>query len=375
MSHSPLIDRRHLDFVLHNLLGITQLTRYPRYAEHARDIFDATIDLAHRIAIEKFLPHNRKSDLNEPHLLDGSVQLIPEIGDAMRAYNEAGFTAIMADAGDGGLQLPFVVATACDALFAAANLGTSAYPALARAAANLLDAHACDDQKRRYMVPILEGRWFGTMCLSEPQAGSSLGDITTLATPQADGSYKIRGAKMWISAGEHELGANIVHLVLAKIVGAPPGVRGISLFIVPRHKVAMDGSIGAPNDVRLAGINHKMGQRGSVNTFLKFGEQDDCIGELVDASGPRLHVPHDERGAHRRRRRCRAAGQCGLSVCAELRARTQAGSSSRPERCERATGGHHRARRRAAHAAVAEVRGRGRTDVVSLCRAAGRSRP
>jgi len=299
MSASPLIDRRHLAFALYDLLGIERLSRYPRFAEHGRETFDATIDLAHRIAVEKFLPHNRKSDLNEPHLVDGRVQLIPEIGEALRAYNEAGFTAVMADAEDGGLQLPFVIATACDALFAAANLGTSAYPALARAAANLLDAHASADQKRRYMLPILEGRWFGTMCLSEPQAGSSLGDIATTATPQADGTYKISGAKMWISAGEHELGENIVHLVLAKIVGAPAGVRGISLFIVPRYKVAADGSVGASNDVRLAGLNHKMGQRGSVNAFLKFGEQDDCIGELVGQPhhglGYMFHMMNEER--------------------------------------------------------------------------------
>ncbi|HQW82375.1 MAG: acyl-CoA dehydrogenase [Rhodanobacteraceae bacterium] len=299
MSTSPLIDRRHLDFVLRDLLDAGQLSRYPRFAEHSRDTFDAAIDLAHRIAVEKFLPHNRKSDLNEPQLVDGHVRLIPEIGEALRAYNNAGFTAVMADVDKGGLQLPFVIATACDALFAAANLGTSAYPALARAAANLLDAHASDDQKRRYMRPILDGRWFGTMCLSEPQAGSSLGDITTMAAPQADGTYKITGAKMWISAGEHELGENIVHLLLAKIVGAPAGVRGISLFIVPRFKVAADGSIGASNDARLAGLNHKMGQRGSVNTFLKFGEQDDCIGELVGQPhhglGYMFHMMNEER--------------------------------------------------------------------------------
>jgi butyryl-CoA dehydrogenase len=299
MSASPLIDRRHLEFMLYTLLDVERLTRYPRFAEHGREVFDATLELAHRIAIERFLPHNRKSDLNEPHLVDGRVQLIPEIGEALRAYNEAGFTAIMADTEDGGMQLPFVIATACDALFAAANLGTSAYPALARAAANLLAEHASEDQKRRFMRPILEGRWFGTMCLSEPQAGSSLGDITTSATLLADGRYRISGAKMWISAGEHELGENIVHLVLAKIVGAPAGVRGISLFIVPRYKVAADGAIGASNDVRLAGLNHKMGQRGSVNTFLKFGEQDDCIGELVGEPHQGLaymfHMMNEER--------------------------------------------------------------------------------
>ncbi|MCB1628543.1 MAG: acyl-CoA dehydrogenase [Xanthomonadales bacterium] len=214
-------------------------------------------------------------------MVDGKVQLIPEIGQALQAFNESGFMAMYADAQDGGLQLPFLVTAVCDALFATANVGTVAYPLLARAAANLLAVHADERQRRLYMQPIVAGRYYGTMCLSEPQAGSSLADITTTAHPQPDGSYRLRGAKMWISAGDHELGENIVHLVLARIDGAPAGVRGISLFIVPRWRVNEDGSRGPRNDVQLAGLNHKMGQRGSVNTFLKFGENDDCLGELI----------------------------------------------------------------------------------------------
>src|SRR5687767_5858551 len=267
--NSPLVDRRHLDFVLHDLLDAASLTRYPRYAAHSRDTFDAAVELAHQIAVEKFLPHNRKSDLNEPRMVDGKVVLIPEIGDAVAAFKEAGLAAALADEARGGMQLPFLVTSACDALFAGANAGTVAYPLLARAAANLLEAHGNESQKRDYMQPILDGRWFGTMCLSEPQAGSSLADIRTVAHPQPDGTYRIDGAKMWISAGDHELGENIVHLVLAKIAGAPAGVRGISLFIVPRFKVDAEGVRRERNDVRLAGVNHKMGQRGSVNTFLK----------------------------------------------------------------------------------------------------------
>jgi alkylation response protein AidB-like acyl-CoA dehydrogenase len=299
MTESPLIDPRHLRFVLFDLLEVEQLCRYPRFAEHSGETFEGALSLAHRIAVEKFLPHNRAADLQEPRMVDGRVELIPEVGEALAAFNEAGFMAVLAEHAQGGMQLPFVVASACDALFAAANVGTSAYPLLARAAANLLAAHGSPAQQRRYMDPIVEGRWYGTMCLSEPQAGSSLADIRTEALPQADGSYRIRGAKMWISAGDHELGENIVHLVLARIAGAPPGVRGISLFIVPRLRVGTDGRPGERNDVTLAGLNHKMGQRGSVNTFLKFGEHDDCIGELVGAphSGLALmfHMMNEER--------------------------------------------------------------------------------
>jgi len=281
MSSSPIADRRDLDFMLYEVLDVERLCAYPRFADHSRDTFASALDLAHQIALEKFLPHNRKSDLNEPQMVDGKVELIPEIGEAVQAYNDAGFAAAVADFEAGGMQLPFVIAQACDSMFSAANPGTIAYPALARGASNLLAAHGSEDQKRRYMQPIIEGRWFGTMCLSEPHAGSSLADIRTTAEPQADGSYRLSGAKMWISAGDHELGENIVHLVLARIAGAPAGVRGISLFIVPRWRVNADGSRGERNDVRLAGLNHKMGQRGSVNTFLKFGESGDCYGELV----------------------------------------------------------------------------------------------
>jgi butyryl-CoA dehydrogenase len=281
MSDSPLYHRRHYDFMLHEVLGIEGLCAYPRFAGHSRETFDAALELAHQVALAKFHNHNRKADLDEPVMVDGKVRLIPEIGEGVAAYNEAGFCAALADEAEGGMQLPFVVAQACDSLFSSANPGTIAYPALARAAANLLEAHGSEDQKRRYMKPIVEGRWFGTMCLSEPQAGSSLSDIRTTAHPQPDGTYRIAGAKMWISAGDHELGENIVHLLLARIAGAPAGVKGISLFIVPRFRVDAEGRRGARNDVLLAGVNHKMGQRGSVNTFLQFGENGECHAELV----------------------------------------------------------------------------------------------
>ena len=299
MNPSPLINRRNLDFMLYELLGADRLCGYPRFAEHSRDTFGAALDLAHQIALEKFLPHNRKSDLHEPHMVDGKVELIPEIGEAVQAYNDAGFAAALADYDAGGMQLPFVIAQACDAMFSAANPGTIAYPALARGVSNLLESYGTPEQKRLYKQPIIEGRYFGTMCLSEPHAGSSLADIKTTAEPQTDGSYRLTGAKMWISAGDHELGENIIHLVLAKIVGAPAGVRGISLFIVPRWKVNADGSRGARNDVQLAGLNHKMGQRGSVNTFLKFGESGDCdaflVGEPHQGLGYMFHMMNEER--------------------------------------------------------------------------------
>ncbi|KFN43466.1 acyl-CoA dehydrogenase [Arenimonas oryziterrae] len=278
---SPLIDFRHLRFVTDELWPLSTLLTYPRYAGHSHDTFAAILEQSHKLAMEKFAPHNRLSDVDEPHLVDGRVHIIPEVKVALDAYAEAGFMALLGDEEEGGLQLPYTLALLSDAMFLAANVSTTGYTLLARGVANLLQAHGTDEQKRRYRQPILEGRYFGTMCLSEPQAGSSLSDIGTRAYVQADGSYRLVGQKMWISGGDHELSENIVHLVLAKTPDAPPGVKGISLFIVPRFLVNDDGTLGARNDVQLAGVNHKLGQRGIVNTFLKFGEREQCVGFLV----------------------------------------------------------------------------------------------
>ncbi|HWA13496.1 MAG TPA: acyl-CoA dehydrogenase [Burkholderiales bacterium] len=278
---SMLLNPRDLAFVLYELLDVEALTRRPRYAEHSRETFDAALETARRIAEEKFAPHNRKADLSEPRFVDGRVEMIPEVAEALRAFCDAGFMAAAREAELGGMQLPWVVAQACFAWFNAANVSTAAYPFLTVANANLIEAFGTPAQKARYLAPLLEGRWFGTMCLSEPQAGSSLGDIRTTAHPQPDGSYRLSGNKMWISGGDHELSENIVHLVLARIQGAPAGVKGISLFIVPKYRVGSDGARGERNDVALAGLNHKMGFRGTTNCVLNFGEQGGAWGELV----------------------------------------------------------------------------------------------
>ena len=283
-----LINRRDLDFLLHELLEVEGLTQAPRYSMHDRATFDSVIDAAHTLAEEKFQPHAARLDANEPHFDGERVHLIPEVQEALDAYIDGGFLSAAFDVEHGGLQLPYTIAQAVSALFLAANAGTAGYAFLTAAAANLLRAHGTPDQQQRYMKPMLAGRYFGTMCLSEPQAGSSLGDIKTKAVPQADGRYAITGNKMWISGGEHELSENIVHLVLARIEGAPAGVKGISLFIVPKLRLNADGSPGARNGVRLAGLNHKMGYRGTTNCALNFGEQEPCIGELVGQPGQGL---------------------------------------------------------------------------------------
>lgn len=278
---SLLLNPRDVEFLLYEFLDSETLTRTERYGDHDRETFNAVIDAAKKLAEEKFAPFAAKLDANEP-VFDGTrVHVIPELEAAVQAYVEGGFTGVAADAQYGGMQLPWVVAQAACAYIAAADVSANAYGFLTHAAINLLDVFASEAQKQRYLVPLIEGRYFGTMCLSEPQAGSSLSDITVRAEPTAAGHYLISGTKMWISGGEHDLSENIVHLVLAKIPGGAPGVKGISLFIVPKYRVNDDGSRGEHNNIALAGLNHKMGFRGTVNTVLNFGEGGECHGWLV----------------------------------------------------------------------------------------------
>jgi alkylation response protein AidB-like acyl-CoA dehydrogenase len=273
---SKILSRRDLDFLLYEWLEVENLTRHPRYADHSRETFDAALATCERIATDLFAPHNKKNDQNEPHFDGETVHIIPEVKTALRAFSEAGLIAASQDFERGGMQLPCVVEKAGFAWFQAANVGTSSYPFLTIGNANTLLKCGTPEQIETFVTPMLEGRFFGTMCLSEPQAGSSLSDIVTRAEPQADGSYRLTGNKMWISAGEHELSENIVHLVLAKVPGPDgkliPGVKGISLFIVPKILVNADGTLGERNDVVLAGLNHKMGFRGTTNCLLNFGE-------------------------------------------------------------------------------------------------------
>lgn len=278
--NSLLLSRRDLEFMLYEWLDVTALTRAERYADHSRETFDAVLDTCERIATGMFAPHNQKADTQEPHFDGETVHLIDEVKPALQAFAEAGLIASGSDYDLGGMQLPGVVGKAGLSYFYAANIGTSAYPLLTVGNANLLLAHGSQAQIDAFVRPELEGRYFGTMCLSEPQAGSSLSDIATRAEYEGESAfgaqYRVTGNKMWISGGDHELSENIVHLVLAKIPGPDgkliPGVKGISLLLVPRFLVNEDGTLGERNDVQLAGINHKMGYRGAVNCLLNFGE-------------------------------------------------------------------------------------------------------
>ena len=292
--------RSTLDFLLHNWLAVTQLTTRARFADHNRETFDAVLDTCERIAADKFAPFNRLVDTQEPRTEvapDGKLRVVlPQATfDAYRAYAGSGMLSAAQSFELGGMQLPYVVEAAANAFFAKASVSIG-FGMLTTGNANLLMAHGTPLQQAVFAHNEFSGRWAGTMCLSEPQAGSSLGDVATRAVP--DGAdfardplgprYRLKGNKMWISAGEHEITENIVHLVLAKIPDAdgklPAGVKGISLFIVPKFLPVLpegDGAqegfasqvkVGQRNDVALAGLNHKCGWRGTTNTLLNFGE-------------------------------------------------------------------------------------------------------
>lgn len=276
-----LLSSRNLAFELYEVLDAEGLTQRERFAEHNRETFDAAISTARSIAEKYFAPHNRKNDENEPRYEDGQAILIPEVKPAVDAFLEAGFLNAARSFEAGGMQLPTLLSQACFAHFQSANAASTSYPFLTMGAANLIESFGTEEQKQRFLQPMIEGRFFGTMALTEPHAGSSLSDIRTRAEPAADGTYRLKGNKIFISGGDHPLSENIVHMVLAKLPDAPPGVKGISLFIVPKFLVNEDGSLGARNDVLLAGLFHKMGWRGTTSTALNFGDNGNCVGYLV----------------------------------------------------------------------------------------------
>ncbi|MCR5881814.1 acyl-CoA dehydrogenase [Rhizobacter sp. J219] len=300
--------RSTVDFLLYDWLAVEQLAQRQRFSDHSRETFASVLDTCERIARDKFEPFNRLADTEEPHF-DGEKVILPQASyDAAKAYVESGMLAAAQDYDIGGMQLPCVVEMAANTFFSKASIGLGGGAMLTSGNANLLMAHGTERQKEVFAKNEFAGRFFGTMCLSEPQAGSSLSDILTRATPDGDDfesdplgpRYRLRGNKMWISNGEHELTENIVHLVLAKIPGPDgnliPGTKGISLFIVPKKLVDVDGKLtGERNDVALAGLNHKLGYRGIPNTLLNFGEgkypargKAGAIGYLVGKPGDGL---------------------------------------------------------------------------------------
>ncbi len=283
-----LMNAKDMEFLLYQVFNAQELTQAGLFQDHDKTTFDEILKTASRIAEEYFLPHNAKADEHEPQFDGKTVTTIPEVKEAWQHFAQSGLLSARHKYEDGGMQLPALIHAACNAYFMSANPSTAGYPFLTSAAANVIHAFGNEEQKQLFLPHMFSGRFSGTMALTEPDVGSSLGDLTTKAIPQADGSFHVKGQKMYISGGDQDITENIVHLVLARIEGAPQGVKGISLFIVPKFLTDSDGNLAERNDVNLAGLLHKMGYHGTTSTVLSFGEKDQCKGYLIGEAGKGL---------------------------------------------------------------------------------------
>lgn len=279
MAGNPLLSDAFIDFLLFDVLDVEAVCALPAFAGHGRDTVKPFVDACRRLAREGLAPTYRPMDEAPPRFEGGRVTVHPKMHDAWRGLVELGVIACSRPAAVGGQHLPLTAATLGQAYLMAGNLSAYGYAGLTTGAAHLLETFGDDALRARFLGKLYAGEWTGTMALTEPQAGSSLADVTTRATAAADGSYRLKGAKLFISAGDHDLTENVVHLVLARIDGAPPGTKGISLFAVPKRR---EGAAGlADNDVQVTGLIHKIGWRGLPSLALAFGERDDCHGWLV----------------------------------------------------------------------------------------------
>lgn len=272
--------KRDLQFNLYELLNVGQLTGYSYFEDHQRESFDMILDAAEQIADKILRPLLTEMDRKEPQLADGTIRVHEGMKEVTRRFGEDGWINAGFSYEEGGQQLPVTVQNAAAFIFQAANYSASVYPFLTTGAANLIRTFGSEALIKRYTPPMYSGRWQGTMALTEPNAGSSLSDISTSAEPaEESGVYKIQGQKIFISCGDHDACENVVHLLLAKIKGSPAGTKGISLFVVPKKRVTDEGL--TDNGVTTAGVYHKMGYKGAPIAHLMFGSDNDCLGYLV----------------------------------------------------------------------------------------------
>jgi len=276
--HAPLADMR---FVLNELAGLNEITALPGFEDVNPELVDAILEEAGKLASNVLAPLNRVGDLHGNKLADGVVTTAPGFKEAYQQFVENGWVGLHAPADFGGQGMPNLVATAVEEMWKSSNMAFSLCPLLTLGAIAAIEHHASDELKAIYLPKMSEGSWTGTMNLTEPQAGSDLAQVRSKAVPVGDGTYKISGQKIFITYGEHDMSENIVHLVLARLPDAPAGVKGISLFVVPKFMVNADGSLGARNDVKCVSIEHKMGIHGSPTCVMSYGDNGGAIGYLV----------------------------------------------------------------------------------------------
>ena len=268
-------------FVLKHITGIDALAQHGRFADSTADVVQAIVEGIGEFAANEFAPLNRIGDVVGARLIDGKVVMPDGFVAAYQSYVANGWGSINAPSDFGGQGLPFSMATVALDSLGAANMAFALCPILSVGAIEAINHHGSEAQKAAYLPKLSTAEWSGTMNLTEPQAGSDVGALRATATPLGDGRYQIRGQKIYISFGDHDMVENIVHLVLARTPGAPAGTKGISLFLVPKYQLAADGSIGKANDIKVVSIEHKMGINASPTCVLAFGEEGECVGELI----------------------------------------------------------------------------------------------
>jgi len=285
-----LVNQRDQEFLLFEQLGIEKLFKTEMFKDFSKDDALMMVKEAEKLALNEILPTYAEGDKEGCTLKDGKVTIPKCFHQAYKKYCEGGWITQTEPVDVGGQGMPVVMATANLEHCYAANFAFLMYPGLTHGAAALILKFGTDEQKEKYMLKMLAGQWTGTMCLTEPGAGSDVGALKTTAKRLPDGTYSITGTKCFISCGDHDLAENIIHPVLARIEGDPPGTSGISIFIVPKYRVNKDGSVGALNDVHTGNIEHKMGIKGSATCTLNFGDEGKCIGELLGKEREGLKV-------------------------------------------------------------------------------------
>jgi len=284
-----LVDDRDQKFVLYEQLRIDELSHFPLFSEFSRDLSDMILEQAEKLAENEFLPVNRTGDLEGCKFEGGMVRVPESFHRAYARYREGGWLSLSDSTDYGGQGMPFVLANACVEYFAAANWALLMYPGLTHGSSRLLEKYGTPELKETYLYKMYAGEWSGTMCLTEPDAGSDVGNLRTRAKRLPDGTYSIRGQKIFISCGMHDLTDNIIHMVLARIEGAPKGVRGISIFAVPRLRVTETGEL-AENDVVCTGLEHKLGIHGAATCTMNFGENERCVGYLLGKENTGMRI-------------------------------------------------------------------------------------
>jgi len=287
-----LVDDRDQSFVLYEMLEMGKLCNSPLFAEHSREVFDMVLSAAHKFAVSELVPTNKEGD-EEGCTYEPETQTVkvPECYKApFKMLGEGGWIAMCEDPEVGGQGLPLVLGAAVSEIFYAASFPIYGSAIISHGSGKLVELYGTDEQKGKYLEKLYSGKWQGTMCLTEANAGSDVGAITTKAIENHDGSYLISGTKIFITSGEHNLTENIIHMVLARVEGDRTGTKGLSVFIVPKYLVNDDGSLGEKNDVICSGIEHKMGQHGLSTVTLNFGENGKCIGYLLGGRSEGIRV-------------------------------------------------------------------------------------